>query len=119
MKSVYSLYKHVVGEFEKVKPTFVPVHKQTDGFNCGPFAIAYAAEILHGKSPMEAIFDVKKMRNHLLVCLEQKTNTISKNKQTINIFFVTLIAFYSFVQIVFFFKRFFVDSSKDMYISKK
>ena len=75
MKSVYSLYKHVVGEFEKVKPTLLPVHKQTDGFNCGPFAIAYAAEILHGKSPMEAIFDVKKMRNHLLVFLEQKTLT--------------------------------------------
>ena len=75
MKSVYSLYKHVVGEFEKVKPTFLPVQKQTDGFNCGPFAIAYAAEIVHGKSPMEAIFDVKKMRNHLLVCLEQKTLT--------------------------------------------
>ena len=75
MKSVYSLYKHVVGEFEKVKPTFLPVHKQIDGFNCGPFAIAYAAEILHGKSPMEAIFDVKKMRNHLLVCLEQKSLT--------------------------------------------
>ena len=121
MKSVYSLYKHVVGEFEKVKPTFLPVHKQTDGFNCGHFAIAYAAEILHGNSPMEANFDVKNMRNHLLVCLERKknSNTISKNKQTINIFFVTLIAFYSFVQIVFFFKRFFVDSSKDMYISKK
>ena len=74
MKSLYPLNKHV-GEFEKVKPTFLPVHKQTDGFNYGPFAIAYAAEILHGKSPMEAIFDVKKMRNHLLVCLEQKTLT--------------------------------------------
>ena len=69
MMSVYSLYKHVVGEFEKGKPTFLPFHKETDGFNCGPFAIAYAAEILHGKSPMEAI------RNHLLVCLEQKTLT--------------------------------------------
>ena len=120
MKSVYSLYKHVVGEFEKVKPTFLPVHKQTDGFNCSSFAIAYATEILHGTSPMEAIFDVKKMRNHLLVCLEQKTLTpFPKIKKTINIFFVTLIAFYSFVQIVFFFKRFFIDSSKDMYISKK
>ena len=63
MKSVYSLCKHVVGELEKVKPTFLPVHKQTDGFNCDHFAIANAAEILHGKSPMKAIFDVKKMRN--------------------------------------------------------
>ena len=75
MKSVYSLCKHVVGELEKVKPTFLPVHKQTDGFNCDHFAIANAAEIVHGKSPMKAIFDVKKMRNHLLVFLEQKTLT--------------------------------------------
>ena len=75
MKSVYSLYKHVVGEFEKVKPNFLPAHKQTDGFNCGPFAIAYAAEILHGRSSMEAIFDVRKMQNHLLFCLEQITLT--------------------------------------------
>ena len=72
MKSVYSLYKNVVGESGKVMPTFLPVHKQPDGFNCGPFAIAYAAEILDGKSPMEAIFDVKKMRQHLIRCLQEK-----------------------------------------------
>ena len=73
MKSVYSLYKNFVGEFGKVIPTFLPVHKQTDGFNCGPFAIAYAAEILDGKSPMEAIFDVKKMRRHLILCLKPQS----------------------------------------------
>ena len=75
MKSVYSLYKYAVGEFEKVKPTFLPVHKQRDGFNCGPFAIAYAAEILDGKSPMEAKFIVPKMRSHLKDCLEKKLLT--------------------------------------------
>jgi len=64
-----------VGEFEKVTPTFLPVQKQPDGYNCGPFAIAYAAEILDGYSPMEAIFNVKKMCSHLKLCLEQQKLT--------------------------------------------
>lgn len=66
-------YKYVLGNLKKVKPTFLPVHKQTDGFICVSFAITYAAEILDKKSPVQAIFDVKKMQNHLLACLEQKT----------------------------------------------
>ena len=59
------LYTNVVDNFGKVY-TFLPVQKQTDGYNCGPFSIAYAAEILDGKSPMDACFDVKKMRSHLI-----------------------------------------------------
>ena len=57
-KSIYSLYKHVVGEYDKVNPTFLPVQKQPDGFNCGGFAIAFTAEVLDGCSPMDAVFDV-------------------------------------------------------------
>ena len=57
---------------KKITPTFLPVQKQPDGYNCGPFAIAYAAEILDGKSPIEAVFDVGKMRRHLIRCLQQK-----------------------------------------------
>ena len=48
---------------------FLPVQKQPDGFNCGPFAVAFAAEVLNGSSPMEAHFDVGKMRQHLMLCL--------------------------------------------------
>jgi len=47
-ESIYSLYKHVVGEYDKVNPTFLPAQKQPDGFNCGVFAIAFAAESLDG-----------------------------------------------------------------------
>ena len=72
MKHVYALYKNVVGEFGKVTPTFLPVYKQTDGFNCRPFASAYVAEILDGKSPTEAVFGVYKMRRHLILSLEQQ-----------------------------------------------
>ena len=55
--------------------TFLPVYKQTDGCNCGLFAIAYAAEILDGKSPMEIVFHVNEMRRHLILCFEQQELT--------------------------------------------
>ena len=55
--------------------TFLPVQKQTDGYNCGPFAIAYAAEVLDGRSPIEAQFDVLKMREHIMACLENQVLT--------------------------------------------
>ena len=72
-KSIFSLYKNVVGENGKVNPIFLPVQQQPDGFNCGVFAIAFAAEILDGQSPIEASFDVAKMRDYLILCLEQET----------------------------------------------
>ena len=48
---------------------FLPVQRQDDGSNCGAFAIAFAAEILDGKSPMSPHFDVGAMRLHLIKCL--------------------------------------------------
>ena len=57
-KCIHALYKSCVKEFIV---RFLLVQKQTDGHNCGPFAIAFAAEILDEKSPMEARFDVKIM----------------------------------------------------------
>ena len=35
--------------------------------------MAYATEILDGKSPIEARFDVPAMRNHLISCLVERT----------------------------------------------
>ena len=57
-KSIRSLYKHYVADGGEQIVTFLPVQKQPDGHNCGPFAIIYAAEILDGCSPSEAVFDV-------------------------------------------------------------
>ena len=68
-KCVHALYKNCVKEFIV---SFLPVQKQTDGHNCGSFAIAFEAEIVDGKSPMEACFDVERMRGHLINCLENK-----------------------------------------------
>ena len=59
IKCVHALYKNCVKEFIV---SFLLVQKQTDGYNCGPFAIAFAAEILDEKSPEEAGFDVERMR---------------------------------------------------------
>ena len=49
---------HYVKEFSV---SFLPVQKQTDGYICGPFTIAFAAEILDGKSPLEVRFDMERM----------------------------------------------------------
>lgn len=43
--------------------------KQTDRNNCVFFAIVFAAEILDGKLPLEADFNVTKMRLHPISCL--------------------------------------------------
>ena len=75
MKCIKSLFKHCVDNLGKPLVTFLPVQKQLDGYNCGPFAIAYAAEMLDGKSPMQARFDVRKMRRHVMTCLEAQALT--------------------------------------------
>ena len=36
----------------KLEVTFLPVDKQTNGFNCGLFALGYASILLDGKSPL-------------------------------------------------------------------
>ena len=48
------MYKHYFSGDEVL--SFLPVQRQPDGYNYGLFAIAFAAEILDGKSPSEAIF---------------------------------------------------------------
>ena len=72
-KSIQSLYKNVgqKNDSGNVRVTFLPVQKQPDGYNCGLFTVAFAVEILAGKSPIEALFDVAQMRDHLIFCLEQ------------------------------------------------
>ena len=69
-KSIRSLYKHYFAGDEVI--SFLPVQRQPGGYNCGLFAIAFAAEILDGKSPSEALFSVDEMRGHLISCLEMQ-----------------------------------------------
>ena len=55
--------------------TYLQVQKQNDGYNCGLFAISFAADLMGGAFPMDACFDVRKMRSHLIYCLESKILT--------------------------------------------
>ena len=50
--------------------TFSPVQKQLDGHNCGLFAVTFAAEILDGKSPIQAVFQILQLHSHLVYCLK-------------------------------------------------
>ena len=45
--------------------TFLPDDRQTDGFNCGLFALGYASTLLDGKSPID-----DEMNNHFMKCLK-------------------------------------------------
>ena len=57
----------------KLEVTFLPVEKQSDRFNCGPFALVYASILLDGKSPIDFRFLGKKMRAHYINCLKEVT----------------------------------------------
>ena len=54
----------------KLEVTILPADKQTNGFNCGLFALDYASILLDGKSPVDARFIVNEMRNHFMKCLK-------------------------------------------------
>ena len=44
--------------------SLLPVQKERNGWNCGLFSVAFAAEILGGTSPMEANLYADRMRAH-------------------------------------------------------
>ena len=51
------------------------VQKQQDGHNCSLFTVTFAAEILDGKSPVDAVFYAPQLRNHLIYCIESRVLT--------------------------------------------
>ena len=79
-RCIKALYKPCTGENGKIAVTFLPVQYQNDG-HCGLYAIAFAADILDGLSPMESYFDVTQMRSHLINCLENEKLTSFPNVQ--------------------------------------
>ena len=60
-----ALYKSLIEKDGKLTITIVPVQTQKDGYNCGLFAIAFAADIVQGISPTESCFQISRMREHL------------------------------------------------------
>ena len=47
-----------------------PVQQQTNGTNCGVFAIAYAVDLANDQDPTKIRYDEGKMREHLYDCLQ-------------------------------------------------
>ena len=62
-------------ESDNLNINLKPVQQQTNGTNCGIFAIAYALSIVHGIDPTTIRFEEKRMRKHLVTCMEQKKLT--------------------------------------------
>lgn len=49
---------------------YAPCQQQTNGSDCGVFAIAFATSFVFGSNPQNITFDTAKMRQHLVVCLK-------------------------------------------------
>ena len=52
--------------------TSLPFQGQRDGHNCAGFAVAFAAEIFGGKSPIGAVFHVHRLLSRRIYCLGGK-----------------------------------------------
>ena len=78
-KCASALYKFCTNQFGKLELSHLPVQKQMDGNNCELFAVAFAAEVVHGLSPTNATFVVKEIRLLLINCLgTQQLKTLPK-----------------------------------------
>ena len=73
-----ALHCSCLNESGKLNVTFLPVRQQNDVYNCGVFAIAFAAEIIDGKPPMDSYLDVKTMRSNLTLLGKGKTLSLPK-----------------------------------------
>ena len=57
---------NLVGENNYYGLHVVPVQQQNNGSDCGVFAAAFAACLIHGIPPQTVQFDIPQMRSHLL-----------------------------------------------------
>ena len=53
-----------------IKLSFVDVQKQSGGYDCGLFALAFATALVNGTNPGRYLYDQRNMRKHLLECLQ-------------------------------------------------
>ena len=66
VRCMKALYSPSVDEEGKLNITVIPVKQQSDWYNCGVFAIAFAADLLSGMIPSESAFNVPQQltKNH-------------------------------------------------------
>ena len=55
----------------KLEVTFIPVYKQTNGFNSGLIALGCGSIFVDNKSPVDDRFVVNEMHNHFMKCLKE------------------------------------------------
>ncbi len=48
---------------------YINVDRQTNGSDCGLYALAYATELVHSGDPSLFVFDSSNLRDHILNCL--------------------------------------------------
>ena len=71
IKSLFSFARLSNG---RIPVRILNLPKQTDGNNCGAYAIAYAADIMSGTLP-GLVYDPSKLRSHLVECLHHGSLT--------------------------------------------
>jgi hypothetical protein len=57
-------------EGTKWKVNDVKVRQQSDGNDCGFFAVAFAASLCHGENPSQTFYHQSAMRQHLWQCID-------------------------------------------------
>ena len=63
-------YNGLVDAMDELTVDIPSVQQQSGSVDCGLFAEAYAFELANGKRPSDVVFDQKRMRSHLLDCIE-------------------------------------------------
>ena len=70
------LYKSKVEKNRKLSVTMIAAQKQSDSYNCGLFATAFATDVLNALSPVDSCFGISLMHSHIFQCLETEELTV-------------------------------------------
>jgi len=71
--SVYKSIQQLTGS-SNPSVRYMPCQYQSDGFNCGVFALCFATSLASGGDPSSQQFILSEMRNHLKKCLIKPKN---------------------------------------------
>ena len=71
-KCLKALCKSVIDNDEKLTITIVRFHTQKNTYNCGLFAVGFAADIFQEISPTKSCFDISRMPENLIKSLEKE-----------------------------------------------
>ncbi|XP_048515571.1 uncharacterized protein LOC125502062 [Athalia rosae] len=85
LKKLFPFY-----QFQSKHIKFPQVQQQSNGSDCGVFAIAFAISLINGQKPSRKNYDISQMRTHLLKifesnlmenfpCINKKRNIVSVN----------------------------------------